>query len=296
MRYSCTCLIIISIASALCCSHSESNKSIYTLADYTPKGSWVTYESHVLVFIPESDPPSGNKRALMINLHGCTMSKESMRNLTQWDDVAYNYGMIVAIPDVPNGGRTYPGRLFTWWGCWDFTASHYNSSRSNGDAGYVISLAERLMKDANLNIDPKQIYVSGFSSGASMSVVLGCLAPDIFSGIGVGAGNAIGAGETLDTQERINTCLRLADFNQSYLSTQITSIYSGLQDLDVQPGFFHADVMDAIYQQFPNGPMGTRLSLIIGNTGHTWPKGIPLDYTEFLTRFLFSNNKRCGCN
>ncbi len=295
MRYLYPPLIIISIVFNLTCSQNDKNKASYALLG-DPLGKWVLYESNVLVFIPESEPPACNKRALMINLHGCTMSKESMRDLAQWDSVAIRYGMIVAIPQVPNGGRTYPPN---WWGCWDYSVS---ASRDSGHAGYIISLARRLLNDGNLNIDPNQVYVSGFSSGAAMSAVLACLAPDVFAGIGICAGCSIDSEELKwvggFVQERVNICLDMADSNQSYLATQLTSVFIGSNDTMVNPfeGPLSAEIMSNIYQQFPNGPLETRVSSIVGNTGHTWPTYFPLNYTEFLTQFLFANNKRCNCN
>src|SRR5471032_1164093 len=62
-----------------------------------------------------------------------------------------------------------------------------NRSAAGHDA-ILLDLVSRFVNDPQYAIDPKQVYVTGLSSGGGETMVLGCLAPDIFAGVGINAG------------------------------------------------------------------------------------------------------------
>ncbi len=273
--------------------------------DVSP-GKWVEYEPDVLVYVPNAGLQSGEKRALMVNLHGCNMTKEDMKALTHWDTVADEYNMVVAIPDGPGfqrGEKT----------CWNYK----DRNRDEGDVGYVISLALRLVTDGELGIDPDKVFVSGFSYGGGMAAVLACVAPDVFTGVGIDAGEAVEPNMTADAAAGV--CIDLAAGNARYLATQSTSIFVGSEDSSglVRSAPLSADTMNDVYSLYsgalfpvvfppdstePFGTkmwsdgMGPRISMIIQPGGHAWPNGVgywkDLNYTEYLTQFLVNNNRR----
>jgi len=50
-------------------------------------------------------------------------------------------------------------------------------------AADMINLTRILLGRMALNIDPVQVYVVGLSSGGALSLVLGCMAPDLYDGV-----------------------------------------------------------------------------------------------------------------
>ena len=118
----------------------------------------------VHVYTPGGESPLGG-HALLVALHGCTQSATQLRDFGNFEHAAEDFGMVVALPDVPGGG--------VYAGCWDYYGALHNGA--SGHDAAVISLAETLLADGTLGIDPAQVYVSGFSSGGgeALSSILG---------------------------------------------------------------------------------------------------------------------------
>jgi poly(3-hydroxybutyrate) depolymerase len=235
------------------------------------------------------------KNALMVNLHGCAQKPEDLKADGNWTTTADDYNMVVALPLVPNGGK--------YSGCWDYYGADH--TRTNRDNVFLLNLVKNLLSRTELNLDANQVYVSGLSSGGGESMVLGCLAPDVFSGMGLNAGpstgttaNDIGKGPTsLDLP--LKTCLALAANSkvQDSFKTQLTSIIYGNNDFIVNPKHdtSNAEVMSNVYnaktkstfdtKKLPgtnndgigsmwSDEIGPRISMIMNtNLGHNWPAG-----------------------
>jgi len=242
-------------------------------------------------YVPKA--AGANQRALMINLHGCAQKAEDLKKDGNWETTADEFNMVVALPKVPNGG--------VYSGCWDYYgADHTRTNRNNGP---VLDLVKDLLSRADLNIDPGQVYVSGLSSGGGESMVLGCLAPDVFAGMGLNAGPSTGTSAneisfpktSLDIM--LSTCKNLAGSNNEHFKTQLTSIIYGNNDYIVNTAFDknNAEIMSTVYnakekssfdtKKLPGsstdgtGTMfsdtkGPRISLVMNtNLGHNWPAG-----------------------
>ena len=123
-------------------------------------------------------PESGAAQALVVQLHGCSQTASDYKTRGNWEAAAEQYHLAVALPDVPGGGVIL--------GCWDYYGS--NHTVSNRHNGPVIQLTEALRKDLGL----EHSYVAGLSSGAGEAMVLGCLRPDLFEGVGLAASPAVG--------------------------------------------------------------------------------------------------------
>ncbi len=200
------------------------------------------------------------KRALMINLHGCAQSNEDLKDAGNWVGVAEEYGMVIAIPFAES---SYPG-------CWD-----YNFARDDSNhAAVLVAIVSELLVDGSLNIDSKQVYVSGLSSGGAMSAQLACEYPHVFAGIGSVAGPSVGSdqdGEALSNTPGGNISRGIAKCNElanasghvGDLQTQVSSFAYGDLDLngngaggggqgtislvDVQWVIDNADIMKSVY-------------------------------------------------
>lgn len=250
----------------------------------------------VQLYTPEKSGWSkslNNKRSLMINLHGCSQKAEDLMKDGNWVSTADEYDMVVAIPRVPNGGVIA--------GCWDYYGGEH--TRSNKHNGAVLNLVAELLKRTDLNIDSRQVYVSGLSSGGGESMILGCLAPEVFAGIGLNAGPSTGTSSTEISRPQTSvakmreTCLKLTGTKTNELKTQLASIIYGNNDFIVNPqhNLNNADILKDFYiatnkssfsldslegtNKQGTGTLysdssGPRISVIMNqNLGHNWPAG-----------------------
>ncbi len=272
------------------------------------------------IYTPSTDGPLG----LLIGLHGCTQSAQALRDRGNWEPAAEDFGLMVALPSVPNGGVIA--------GCWDYYgAAHTRDNRHNGA---VLEMVRALQ--AQNNIDASRVYIAGLSSGASQAAVLGCLAPDIFAGVGINAGPTVGTAASqiaivsTTAAEGAQLCRSLAGSNASALSTQLASIIYGSSDFIVSKGYnaLNAEVLSSLYDapqqdtfdisslqgHNPSGTgtswsdsRGPRVSLIeVQGMGHAFPAGsgpgaeISFIATEgpawpyYLASFFQRNDRRAG--
>lgn len=234
-----------------------------------------------------------SKNALMINLHGCAQKAEDLKKDGNWENTADDFNMIVALPKVPNGGVIS--------GCWDYYgADHTTTNRHNAA---VIKLVKAMLGKAEFNIDPGQVYLSGLSSGGGETMVLGCMVPEMFAGLGINAGPSTGStsGEIsrpkTSMQTSLEVCKKLGKEKADFFKTQLTSIIYGNNDFIVSTIFDtnNAEIMRLIYEASNKSSfdttklegastagtgtlwsdaLGPRVSLIMNtNLGHNWPAG-----------------------
>ncbi|MEQ8276007.1 MAG: PHB depolymerase family esterase [Deltaproteobacteria bacterium] len=236
--------------------------------------------------------PATPRGPLMVALHGCAQQATSIRD-AGWDEPAEQWGAVVAVPAVPNGGVLA--------GCWDYYGA--NHTRTGRHDGPVLQIVAALEADAALGIDPDRVYISGLSSGAGQAMVLGCLAPDVFAGVGINAGPTVGteASEvaivSTTVTQGVATCRTLAGSNADAFATQLASIIYGDGDFVVNRSYnaLNADVLASLYDApteadfdvsaLPgHNPTGTgqtwsdaegpRVSLIeVTGMGHAFPAG-----------------------
>lgn len=300
--------------------------SIFTLFGYqSVAGTWSTENylsgmDSVHIYLPTTTPILNNKRALMINLHGCSMSNTDMKNNAGWTTTADQFGMIVALPDVPGGGASYLD-------CWDYYGE--NHTRYNKYNNEIINLANELISRTELNIDPNQVYITGFSSGGGQANVIACLAPDIFAGVGSSAGPGLGTTSNqyssvpwnYSDASKASLCQNLAGTYSTHFGTQIYSTIHGSSDPTVDPGFNEhgADIMAIVYGATnessatsiatggtkvifsdSQGPRVSRIS--VSGMGHDWSSGNggntgyfvnnKVNYPNYVTQWFFDNNRR----
>jgi poly(3-hydroxybutyrate) depolymerase len=274
-------------------------------------GTWVketaTYGTPDLqdayVYVPANPTPAvkAGKRALMLSMHGCsqTASGNVINKDFNWEATAEQYGMVVVAPTVPSG--TSSTRVVS--GCWDWFGSAH--SRVNRDGVPLKALLDAIIARSNLDIDPNQIYVTGLSSGAGETHVIGCMLPDYFAGMGLNAAPALGSASgdiSIDPKVTPSQIARLCQQISgsrytSYYNTQITSVVYGDSDHLVKPTHDTANVngMKIVYgananagtQTVTDGSSGsgvvqlwsdangkTRVSdMKVAGMGHAWPSG-----------------------
>ncbi|GAA5148562.1 hypothetical protein GCM10023340_22550 [Nocardioides marinquilinus] len=293
----------------------------------TPEGGWTTRGVaglDVRVHLPGTAPTLGRGRALMIGLHGCGQTGRELAATGSWVATADAHGMVVALPTVPDGGVLA--------GCWDYYGPDHSRTAPARHDDDLLALTRALVADPRYDVDPDQVYVAGVSSGAGEAMVLGCLAPDLFAGVGLAAGPTIGTTATqtrevaTDAATARRLCASLAGRHRGAFATQLTSVVHGADDRLAAPGYatVSAETMAGLYgatstaaidpADLPGGrpdddgtvysdARGPRVSLVtVDGLGHAWPAGAPpggpfvsatgLDYPAYLTDFLFAHNRR----
>ncbi len=216
----------------------------------TPLEKVIGGKLDVYLYVPKTKPKLAGKRALMVSLHGCIQTNDDMYEGAGWQPVADEYGMVVALPQA-----SWEGTWGSKVGCWNFHMG-MEARRDKTDAGYLVAMVEELLANKALNIDLNQIYITGISSGGAMVYQVGCLAPDLFAGIGgmAGlAGGSVGTEKSLfepefSIEEGKTRCETLAGAHKAHLKTQVRNSVHGAADNRVDSVHVHhnADVGVAI--------------------------------------------------
>jgi len=277
---------------------------------------------------PATAPTLAGKRALVLVLHGCAQTaandviNSSSDGGYNWKAAADQYGAVILAPNAT--GNLYGAH------CWDWAAT--NRSRSYGHNAVLLDLINRFVSNPQYAIDPKQIYVTGLSSGGSKTMVMGCVAPDIFAGVGINAGPAPTVSSTqissvpsgTTSSSVANSCSSWAGSNASHFSTQIASVIWGTNDYVVGQAYgpLTAAAMRQVYggaftkgatatvptggSNVPytdsNGKLRTSEVTVTG-MAHAWPAGTggqnsnyvdasKVNYPAFVMNFWFTNNLR----
>jgi poly(3-hydroxybutyrate) depolymerase len=276
---------------------------------------------------PASQPTLAGKRALVLVLHGCTQTAagdviNAADGGFNWKAMGDQYGAVILAPNAT--GNVYSNH------CWDYAST--NHSRTSGHDAILLDLVNRFVTNPQYAIDPKQVYVTGLSSGGGETMALGCFAPDIFAGIGINAGPPPGtttaqigfvpSGFTATTAA--NNCKALAGSNLAKFATQIAGVVWGTTDYTVAQAYgpMDAAAMRLSYggtftkgatqtvatggSNIPytdsNGKLRTSEMSITG-MAHAWPAGsggqntnyvdaTHVNYPAFVMNFWFTNNLR----
>ncbi len=273
------------------------------------------------VYTPSSVSPAGGQRGLMVVLHGCAQAN-SVYEGANLEEAAENWGLVIALPQGNNLG----GLSGDCWKYWSNSGQAY--SRTTGDYKRVMDLTKEIRDDAAYDVDPNQIYIAGLSSGAAFANTLGCLAPDLYAGMGIAAGPSIGTTDggalgSFESGDVAGRCVDYAGSYSSYLNTQIANFAHGDGDYTVVQQYLdqNVDGFADIYGVSVTQP-ATNITVdgksinetIYGNgrlvrhkmagVGHAWPGGSGAsgayitaswaNYGNILGEYFLNNNMRIG--
>lgn len=277
---------------------------------------------------PATLPTLDDKRALVLVLHGCLQTaggdviNGSGDAGFNWKAMADQYGAVILAPNAT--GNVYGTH------CWDWAAT--NRSRSYGHNAVLLDLVNRFLSNPQYAIDPRQVYVTGLSSGGAKAMVLACTAPEIFAGVGISAGPAPGVGSGqislvpsgFTATTAANNCRAMAGNTLDAFSSQVASVIWGTGDYTVAQAYgpLDAAAMRQVYggtftkgatvsvpgsgSNVPhldaNGKLRTS-EITVSGLGHAWPAGsggqnanfvnsTRVNYPAFLMDFWFTNNLR----
>lgn len=139
-----------------------------------------------LVHVPRNAPWRRLFRArrypLLILLHGSGEDGKIIEDMTGMDSVSERYNMIVAYPD---GTRSILGKISADWNSGECCG--YAARQKVDDMSFLRGIIDDLSNHGIVN--PRRIYVAGFSSGAELAFRAGCELSDRISAIGVVSGS-----------------------------------------------------------------------------------------------------------
>ena len=290
-------------------------------------GSWQQNVSiggfnNVHIYTPDTQSSIGTGHSLMLVLHGCVQPINNYLT-ANLEDAAEAHGMVIAVPDAMNKAG---------YSCWSYWQGTIN--RSSGDYKNLINLANALSGDSARNIDPKQVYIAGLSSGAAMAAQTACVAPDVFAGVAPSAGPTIGTSssgaistcETVSENTFVSRCESYAGSYKDHFATQIAVIGHGTADTTVNTCYNqqNADGFAALYGV--NQLSGTttisddatrtaeqslwqdnRVAMLwFNNLDHSWSGGQgasgdyvaanSINFATYLGEYFAANNKRVDRN
>lgn len=123
---------------------------------------------------------SGTRRPLLLLLHGAGGDESSLAPLAERLTPEVHVALVRAPHAVPEGGHA-------WYGMRDLgLGPRPDADQAEASRLLLLQLIDQLrMAHA---FDPRQVYVAGFSQGASMSASVGLTRPDKVAGVGLLAG------------------------------------------------------------------------------------------------------------
>jgi poly(hydroxyalkanoate) depolymerase family esterase len=124
--------------------------------------------------------PSSYRRSrvpLVVALHGCTQSAAQFRQQTGWDRSAEAHYFIVVFPEQSTANN--------FLRCWNWFQIS-NMKRGSGEPALIAGITRRVR--SRYRVDPRRIFVSGFSAGGAMTSVMAATYPDLYAAAGIGSG------------------------------------------------------------------------------------------------------------
>src|SRR5262249_54931523 len=141
-------------------------------------------------------------------------------------------GMVIVVPDTI--APKYPNSQAPNIACYDFGSGLASEpTRNSADHKALIAAAQKIVADQNLKVDARQIYLTGFSAGATVAMQVACMAPHLFAVVGSFAGPALGTDQSKSVMPPQQTasqvqskCSSYAGSNKDKLGTQVYAIVS----------------------------------------------------------------------
>jgi poly(hydroxyalkanoate) depolymerase family esterase len=117
---------------------------------------------------------------VVLVLHGCMQTAQDAAQ-TGWNNVADAFGFLVVYPEQQTGNN--PMRCFNWAGEYGDAA---NLQRGKGENQSVKEMVDKA-KSAH-GVDPKRVFITGFSGGGAQSALMAAVWPDVFAAAATFAG------------------------------------------------------------------------------------------------------------
>ena len=147
---------------------SEVQRLLTEVPDFAPSAS---ANLRMYKYVPAS---AGANPPMVVVLHHCFQGAADYLEDSGWHTIADRYGLILLLPQ--QSALNDISYCFSW--------SHQTTqTRGQGESNAIHLMVERMIRDHG--IDRQRIFVTGLSSGGSMSLVMMATYPEIFAGGGV---------------------------------------------------------------------------------------------------------------
>jgi len=131
------------------------------------------------MFVHHKNLPDTGKVPLVVVLHGCNQKAAGVAALTGWNKLAGINDFVVLYPQQRNINN--PNLCFNWFKKRDIR-------KNKGECASIMQMINYCLK--NYPIDTNNIFITGVSAGAAMSVAMMATYPDVFKMGAVFAGGA----------------------------------------------------------------------------------------------------------
>lgn len=111
--------------------------------------------------------------ALVVVLHGCTLGAADIAQ-TGWNDLADKLGFVVVYPEQTTTNNQM--RCFNWGGVYGDLSKIARGQYENESVKEMVDESV-----AAHGVDPKRVFVAGFSAGGGEAAVLAATWPDVFA-------------------------------------------------------------------------------------------------------------------
>lgn len=131
-------------------------------------------------FVPTTRLP--NSPALVVVLHGCRQTPESLDSAAGFSKLAKGYGFVLLYPEQRSANNSQ--RCFNW----------FRPGAVARDRGEVLSINQMIEHACEKHrIDRSSIFVAGLSAGGAMTAALVANYPSLFAGAAIIAGMPVGS-------------------------------------------------------------------------------------------------------
>ncbi|KAK2465784.1 hypothetical protein APHAL10511_002328 [Amanita phalloides] len=158
------------------CAEILDSRGPGTLSQFTYVGS--AGHREYTVYTPSGYSKLGQV-PLIVVLHGCTQSSSIILVDSEFNVLAEEEKFIVAYINQTEADN--------YLACWDWWGRE-DQARGSGEPAIIAGIARTIQSSTLWNINVDRTYITGFSAGAGMGLIVGITYPDIFAAIGINSG------------------------------------------------------------------------------------------------------------